>query len=532
MPDRTKCLTIEYRLPVTVVRFTGVVVTATDGLKVSPVTREIEANLVVDIRADSRSNCSLSVLEQDLGELTLSLKLLQDGRLSGSETEFDDQSGERLTAALSAGISTTSALLPFLSGAGAPGVAAALAVGAGATLGGLIRSPMNLMSPSIAVRSARNDEAGQKPVIDDGTDLSDQELVENGRVLDLLEPKTRTRPSAADVGIEFRFGRDQPAAHKTLHGYRVALLYLSQAHADQAERAAQDPEGGANALRCLDRALHSTREEASRVEEIYRVWRTGYITREKERVDKQLFIDDIPDTATFLTQVREPPRDREAPKWWDLAEKLRMMITCDLDVPDSSPDGHQGTMSFADGTILHRVPVQARLTTWRLRPSKSSRGWVADSETTEWILVAHPKGTRATRLPVKGADRQLAVEFSENGAMTSVQTQMKGVGVQSTATLAGLPASLSAAVSNGTAVGTGLSPAAARATALKARVEELEQRAKFQGLLNPATDSLADLRKELAEAELQARLSLAQRVTTDPSSVIILTRQPIPDSDS
>ncbi len=78
-------LTIEYRPPVTVVRFSGDIVTVTDVLKpTADPTREIVANAVLDIRGDPRSTPTFSVAEEDLGELSLDLTLLPDGRLAGS----------------------------------------------------------------------------------------------------------------------------------------------------------------------------------------------------------------------------------------------------------------------------------------------------------------------------------------------------------------------------------------------------------------------------------------------------------------
>lgn len=518
-------LTIEYRLPVTVIRFSGDIVTVTDVLKpMAGPTRQIVANAVLDIRGDPRSTPTFSVAEEDLGELSLDLTLLPDGRLAGSEAQFDDQSGARLSAALNAGVNTTGALMSILSGAGAPGVATAVAAGAAVALGGLAKSTLSVMGPSTAVR------VSDEPPSEDTGDIDpvrfDQAAADLKRVLDLSDPRTRDRPSAEDVGIEPRFKRDQPASHKVLHGYRVALLYLAQAHADQAERAAEDPVAGANALRHLDRALRSTREEASRVEEIYRVWRSGFLNRVSSHIDRQFFVDELPSTAAFLDQVRDrSPRD-EAPEWWEVASTLRVMLTCDLEVtgaPASAPRG--GADDFSDGTILHRVPMQARLGTWRLRKNASDGSWYADLEKTEWILAAHPSGTRATRLPVKGKDRQLALKFDDSGALTSVEASIKGAGVQRTDTLSGVSNLLAGAATTTTAIGAALGPAA-RAAALKGQVDELEQRAKLQGLLNPSPDSLADLRKQLAQAEVEAQLALARRVITDPSSVLVVANQP------
>jgi hypothetical protein len=170
----------------------------------------------------------------------------------------------------------------------------------------------------------------------------------------------------------------------------------------------------------------------------------------------------------------------------------------------------------------------ATLTTWRLtRDHTSPSTWAAREERRDWVLVTHPADTRAVRLPLPSrSDTTVNVSFDESGALTSFTSDVTGRGAERVQALSALPAALRDASKAGSELASVFSPAAARVAALKQRVEELETRSKWQGLLNPAQDNLAELRQELTEAELQARLALAQRVAQDPSSVVVST--PIP----
>lgn len=497
---------IDYRLPVTVVRLTGTITTTTDKLKPPESERAVvvEASATLDVRADDRATCTLVVPERSMAQLELTLKLLPDGRMASSAGELDDQSASALAAALTVGVSTTSSLLPLLGGAGVPGVIGAVAAGAltGAAAGLRIFGALPLTDVDLA--AILEGAQGQQAAADPG------------------QPR---RPTLAEVGIDARFAVAQPATAQVLHAYRVALLYLASAHASAAEHAHADPLNGADRLRALDRALRSSREEAARTEEIYRAWRLSQVTSEVQKVDEQLYVDDLPTDDQLHDALTAPPAGDDVPRWWRVASRLRLAVTCQPtgELPDTGTRRSPYTdEQHDDGTVVHRRPRAAKVTTWRL--SRADGGtWRRDIERVDWMLVTLPVDRGVIRLPLgSDDDAKLTVDFDASGAITSVTASATGGGAAAAQTLSTLPGTVATAMKSGADIAAQLGPAA-RAAGLKARIEEEEMRAKLDGLLNPAPDSLAKLRKELKQAEIEARLAVARRLVSDPSGAIVVT---------
>lgn len=496
---------IDYRLPISVVRVVGEITTSVDSGAPPSEQKTVTATATtsVDVRADPAGKVTLLVPAQDASELNLKLALLPDGRLVGSDATFDDRSGERMTAVLAAGIAGASAAAPFATAAGPAGAALALAAG--------------VISAGMAAASVSTGDVRGFGIIND-PDNPDR-LAE-----DVCDPKKPEQPSAADLGIHIGFQEAHPAEHDVLVQYRTALLYLSAAHAETVKSAYLNPLRALDEAAALERLLGSTRREAQRVEETYRLWRASLVTTEIEKVTLELRIDELPTTAQFDKQ-RNKRGGANDPAWWsDVATKLRTMVTCDL-LGTMEPIS-EAERAFDDGTILYIEQSPALLTSWKLRKRDKAAGWDASREAVEYALVSHPRGLRSIRLPLRASsDASVSATFDPGGALTGVETRTLGAAAARAETLSALPAALAAAGSSGSAIVQPFS-AAGRATALKGRVEELEQRAKIQGLLNPSTDKLADKREELAEAEVDARIAMARRMITDPSSVVFVSSTP------
>lgn len=398
---REETVRLDYRLPVTVVRFSGEVVRTFDKLKPlgqrRTVTRNAKAD--VDVRADSRTYCSLIVEDPDFAKLTTTLQLLEDGRLTGAQSAYDSVRGERLKAILSAAVAVGAATIPLLAGgpAGAFGLAAATAA---ATLTAGTTSMMLL------TESDANPEAL--------TELIDNAL----QKASAKEHAKEVRPTPEQLGIHKEFRDDYPAEYQLLYRYRLALLAASYKHAVVAEQAYMRPN----------------------------------------------------DAATLRT--------------WQIKRD------------DTSPSGWK--------------PIVQRI---------------------DWVLVTHPMDTRAVRLPLKeDQDAKVEFTFATSGALTRFTSDVTGKQAERVETLAGLPGALQAASKAGSDFATAFSTPAARAAALKQQVDAAEAKRTLKGLLDPKPDRLDDLRQQLNEAELQARLALAERIVQDPSSVIVaLSGQPTLD---
>jgi hypothetical protein len=338
--------------------------------------------------------------------------------------------------------------------------------------------------------------------------------------LERFDPDHDGQPTAEDLGIDCAFRTAKPAEFEVLHRYRTALLYLSHAHAKVVRDAYKDPVGDAERAAALAKLLRSTRREAARVEEVHRLWLESRVTTSTKRHDVELYIDDVPSEADLLDVVNEK-RDGSDLGWWGVAKALRKMVTCKLLDRDVEP-AEETRDDVTDGTILYRSLLLAELTTWKVEQGDGG-GWFIDEERTERVLVSHPLGRRAVRLPIHAdADSTFSVGFDPEGGLTEIASDRIGVGAARTETFNALPAALTAIGNAGKEVATAVSPAT-RAATLKARLEEIETRAKIQGLLNPTTDELADLRQQVAEAELEARLRLSQRIASDPTSVVMFS---------
>ena len=505
---------LTYRPAVTVVRFSGDRTTTTDTLAPpdSRVTVKRAGTATIVVRADPRQAYSIQVPTVKVDTLKATLTLLEDGRLSGSSATYDDRSADVMGAVIKTGVAAGALALSL----GAPPVGIALgavAAGAAAAVGsGGAGFNVAAIAATGAAAPAQTDEYAPAPA--DG---------------ETTEPEPVKVPTPEELGIDAEFNADMPADHERLYRYRLALLQLTLAHTFAASDALTDTGSAQTRLKQLDRILASTRAEASRAEDVYAVWRKSKQQTTTDHVDEQFFVDELPSTERLKHELREDLFDHDDARWWDVATRTGLMVTCDLEDPNAQTRylaAPAGT-SFSDGTVVYRPPVPAKLTTWKLEPAKAGVGkWCATVTDTQWIQVTHPAVTSNIRIPLTSTgDAQVDLGFAASGALTSYSTDRSGPAGDRAQAIAALPADLAAAAKSGGELASSLSPATARVASLKQRVDEAEQRQKLNGLLNPAPDDFADLKTQLAEAELQARLAIATRTIQDPSSVFVAVEQ-------
>ena len=494
--------TIRYRLPITVVRFTGHVTVNTNPFLPRPDRRSTEriGAAAIVVRADPRTSCSIEVTERDFDNISTTFDLLEDGRLTGAAATFDARGEQRISAVLGATAFSGAVGMMF----GGP-VGAVLGAGAGAVAAG---AALGIRSAEISLLDVS--EPSQRPAFQ------------------MIETDVPTTPEA--LGIVPQFEEARPADFERLFRYRRALFRQTLAHARLAEAANPTPEE-LEQLRTLTKMLKITRAEARAADDVYVAWLETQIEKTVTHHEWELRIDLLPTTDRLRQEVGERlGQHRDADPWWTIATTIGMMVTCDV---DEDPAGEQPLDSVGgfhpstttDGTVFHRHVSPARLTTWRLTRRESTGDWDAHVESFDRVLVTLPESIWTVKLPLAAkSDATMTVGFAESGALTRVAMERSGRRTERMEMIAGLPTALSGAVTAGSGVGTAFSPAVARAAALKRELEEIETRNKIQGLLNPTPDEHSALRKQLAEAELQARLAIAQQTIVDPTSMARLVR--------
>jgi len=489
-----KTIRIDYRLPITVARFTGTTTTTTDPLAPEGEQRTVARSgaVAVDVRADHRSLCSIEIAEPDIDKLKTSFQLLEDGRLAGMDAALESRGGQRITAVLSSG-----------SGAGA----AALALGA-APLGAALAGVAVGASAWLTLRARK------------GLDVGTVELGEGVQP----EDDNSDLPDASELGINPLFQEAMPADHERLYRYRLGLLRLTLAHAEAAADAASQPDVASRRLAALDLALASCRAEAQRAEDVYEAWARSKRETTVEHHHWQLFVDQLPTEAELIREVTNPDQDKDDSGWWRVATGIGAMVTCDILATPAADAPTQTVFSFDDGTIIFRPPMLAALANWSFHPdTRVPAGWIAKKAQTEWILVTHPVTTRTIHVPFISKSNALTkVTFSAAGALESFSSEVAGRLGERAQLIGGFPTLVRDAAKTGSEVAGSFSPAAARAAALKRRVDEIEARNKLQGLVNPSMERLADLKAELAEAELQAKLGAVRHMIGDPTSAVVI----------
>jgi hypothetical protein len=499
MPQEVPEVAIPYRLPVTVVRFSGTRKVTTNRLHPGPPKVTHTAAAVIEVRADPRTDLTLTIPGDDLSKLKTVIALLDDGRLSSAEAVWDARHDSRWLAA---------------------GGLATMFGSVGAVLGG----PLGLVA-GVAIGGAVG--VGATTAVDPGDDDEVMRLVADHRVpmmsaLTAIVAAQETKKE--DMGVDPRYRAQHEAEAHVLITYRCALANAIRGHADAANEPVGDPEASAERMLALESIIRSIRAQAEGPELLYLVWLQGQLDEVVEQHDFQLYVDQLP-TQDQLTVYCSAPAERGKQPWNPVVRKLRIAVTCDIqpesetqpeDTQSAQPDATQAAQP-PDNAVAFRRPVMARLTTWRIEEVDGSLELRPIRTKTEWMLVTHPREYHTVVLPsLVKSDSTVNVGFSEAGALTKVTSEVSGYLGERANALAGLPESLKASVEAGSAIGGALTPQAY----LKSQADMLELRKKL-GLVPPGEDPLKKLKDEVAEAELRARLGLASRLTSDPSALLV-----------
>lgn len=469
-------LTIDYRLPVTVVRFNGVRTTTEVAYRPPSrrTTTTTTAGASVEVRADPRTLRSVTIPSVDMEKLDLTVKLLDDGRLASADTTIDPRSEVAWRAALANGVAL---------GAAGGVVAGPIGAAAGVLLGSL------------------------------GT------LAAGATPFKSLAPSTLGLPTAEEAHVEDAYVREHPSEADALIAFRTAIGRLVQAHATTALTSAGDPDV-AERLVGLERALLSTQRVARRSEDLYTAWLVGQVTERREVVALQLHIDELPTAGDLASEAQQGAAQHRDRGWWEVVEQLGLMVSCDLLPEGQDRPTPAEVVPRTQRTIGFRPPCPAVLRTWRLTRDPDRAGhWLAPILVdATWALVSHPASEREITAPfTSAADATLNLGFSPAGALSQVTSKTSGAAGDRAEVLAALPAALSGATDQGIKLGAAFSPTALELAQRKQEGELRQALAK----LRPTSDPLASQRRALEEAELAARLAVANELRADPSRVLV-----------
>jgi hypothetical protein len=495
-------LTIEYRLPVTVVRFSGVRTSTTisyreAGEQPPPA---ITKAVIVEVRADPRAQRTITVPDVDREDLKVAFKLLDDGRLVSSDTTADPHND----AAWSAAVKNAA-----LFGAAGAALGPWGAVG-GALIGGIGTAVIS-SGPRFEefVSGDARQFVGGVAAPASGKKVSAAELFPNGKATPGVMPE--------DVGVEPAYAHQQEDEAELLVAYRVALGRLRQAHATVALAGGA---GLASALEELEKSFDSTQRIAQVSEDRYAKWLADQVTVTKEVVEIQHYLDELPTEAELRHESTEGMLQHRDKLWWPSVDKLEITVTCDLATP--LPAAAAASGQAAPDQVCYRPPQPAVLKTWQLRRDPVNYGrWLApELIECKWALVTLPRFEKRMTAPM-AADAKSTVNlgFSESGALTSVSSDVMGPGAQRIAALGDLSTSLSTAVTAGKSLGETFAPSAIEAAQLKREVDIADARKKLAPAMQ---DPLAEKRNELAEADLDAQIAVAHFLVTDPSRVVLV----------
>ncbi len=487
--------TIDYRLPVTIVRIQGTRTTTTSSLDTGDKPKKVErqATTALDVVADPRLRFKLcSPVDSGWKDRQLSLALMTDGRLATASAEVTDRSGERIKAVATIGAAVAGGLV---------------AVGATPLVAGL-----GLAAAAGAAYTAMGIEE---------LDLEGALLEEEETKAPPGKPKL---PSAADLGIRPAFKAAHRADFELLYAYRLALLQLAGEHAVLV-RSAASPATKAEDLKAYNVVLASTRAEAQRVEARYEAWLQSKQEVDVDTVDLQLYATEVPTEK----RLKEELREREATHtetWWRAVSALRTMVTIDYLDGEPAPGAEPAVTpaAVAAGSAVYRPPRPAMLKTWTiLEPEGNSSSFRAELVRQDRILITVPGSERTVAVVADKNAGKVEVGFDPSGAITSLAVTTPGAKADRAVSLAALPAAVQGAVTAGGAAGEVFNPRALEAKRLKRELEIAEANAKLKGPADP-DPKLKELREKLAVVELEARLATAEMLSANPSAATIMVQ--------
>ena len=497
-------LSIDYWLPVSVVRLTGQKYEIEDLTKPRGQQKRTESVLTAQLQTqpDVEAQRSLLLKDGDLTETAAAVTFSADGRLLSIDASTEGQG-------------------PAL-------------VKAGVTLGGTILGTVL---------------AFQNPLLGVPALAAIGRVQPTNRFKAGPEGEDATKPSALLPG----YTKAHPNEARVLDTYLRALATLMESHAIAAE------EGDLARVRDLTRLLRLTRTEASLLQDHYQSWLAKQVVRTRtETVEEDFVIDNLPtervlrerlDTrsvreihAYSQDEARRELVDSETEKvpWAVFGRDHGIAVSVDyLDAPapvaDTSHDSDALMLAFRKGRT-------ARIRTWvveRVPTNETRDGGGNDVTIPAHYKVRLAKTEHRTVIPrrVNGRPNEitfalprgafqkgtLAVTFDESGNLVKLGTKRSSAARNVATTAAELPTTFESGLDTGSKIAAGLLPGSAEAADLERKLKIAKTQKELNGFADtdqpdPAATALKKLQAQVREAELKARLTQAQALENQVAS--------------
>lgn len=495
---------VRYRLPVTTIKIAGTrthVVNRKSVPTIDTVSRN--ATAVTQIDADPRLWLSFtdpgplarrmrSDVERDLAFTTK-----PDGRLQTINAKVTDTSAERLKASLQIGASVSGALGSLLIPAGPLGVA--VGVAAGVVTGAVAYSAHALgiirLEPG-ALDAAFDDAAGEE----------------------------LSRPTLDKLGIPPAYAAEQKAAAELLANLKWSEIQLLDAIGRATTTSAlAAPRDLSAQLRHLQRSLVAVREALVESERACLAWVADQAEVTNTMFNEVLTIDELPTTPELhrIVSSHFPANDRR--RCVGLFEDLRFAVTCDLLDPDVDQNRtvRPDVKLTSDTAIWFRRPRIATVTHWEI--TKSGTGLLAKPTLVERKVVVLPGDEEQLEVVARTGSGTASATFDADGLLIGESVHVKDPSVDTIKALAEAPSLIKDGLASGAAVVDGLTTSDAEKTArAKDALDLLKAEKDLTAARGPAApDRLKQMRDDLEEAELRARLAKARLIISDPTTSVV-----------
>ncbi len=493
----------KYRLPVTRVTISGKRSRVSNPHTVPSESTTRTSAFGIEITADTRDWYTVSVDHEQFEHRKFEVTLLPDGRLSAVNSKLEDKSGDRVQAALKVGAAAAGALTPVLAGLGPVGLAAAAITGV--AIGGITWSGLNTRTLASSLPGGNADRK---------------------------EPAAR--PPLEELGVPSAYKAARPAEAEVLGNLRWSEMCLVARLAGWTDPdATRAPLELAASLRALQKSLGIVRMGLLEAERAYGEWLAQHTVTTVDDYNESFFLDELPDSSALQAEAAKGfPFD--GPRWGRLFEDLRFAVSCDLLDPDPTETSSPPPQARRDDddVLWHRKPRMAKITHWRVEKRDDGRFDLKESLVERKVVVL--RGDEVSMgLVSEESNGEVSVTFDSEGLLATYGLDLTGRAVERAQAVSGLPGALKDAFAAGNEIGAPLA-ATSQASELKAQVELLEARAKLDKARGgpPPPDRLQTIREELEEAELQARLSRARAIVSEPTRSLVevtIRESPVPE---
>lgn len=527
---------LTYRLPVTVVTIDGTR-TIIDNKYANPAKSMTYTSVIeTKIEADSKSLYVLRLPRPDDSVTSGAIEISVDGRLISTQADVDDKSQERVRALLKAGLTAAGVAIPLA-------VAAIAAPAALPTVGAMVLAGAGMRATGGTTRTlAISSSLDGKNLDDYLEELEGTEFEGSG---------ANRMPTLNALGIEVDYNEADPRAANLLANLRWSDIQLRLATATLGSTYSTDPAALVVHAKALAKGREAIAKDLADAESSYTKWIASAAKSDLDVFHYTFRLEDLPNTRK-LREVANARPEGNVPTWWPAVENLQCAVSIDYEDGDiesaTNPPPLYDAERHDSEEVVYRVPRIATITHWSAKPNDkvltSQTEWemrevlrerhkVVVLRGTECSIALRPKVHRRIGGAKPRGDSDTGITFNADGLLTKVTTKRTDPSLERAATIAELPDALKGGLDAAKAT---LKPftVSGETDRLKEETELIKAQKELKKAQAPAPDDpLAELKAEVEKAELEARRSRAEAITSDPtSSLIVLTVSPPADESA